>query len=300
MKQTSLAFHLLAIVIVVVWGTTFVSTKILLDAGLSAAAIFVIRFTVAYLTTVILSHDRLWCESLTDELLAMALGVTGGSLYFLTENLSLAFTATTNTSLIVCSCPLFATMMICAFFHQRLSRMQVLGAILAFMGMAAVVLNGQFVLHLSPIGDALAFAACLSWAVYSALIRLLLPFYSAAFINRKTFFYGILSIIPWFIFFPNQLPDFALFSQPLVLCNLAFLSLIASAACFCLWTVCIRHLGVIQATNYVYLNPISTMVAAALILSEPITPWFLTGSALILCGLFLHNIRSTKQKEVQS
>lgn len=288
MQQGKVFFHVLAIAIVIVWGTTFVSTKLLLQEGMSPAAIFAIRFAVAYITTIIISHKKLFCNSLRDELLMLALGVTGGSLYFLTENLSLVYTAATNTSLIVCSCPLFATLLFCGFFRQRLTPMQIAGAALAFVGMAGVVLNGQFVLHLSPLGDALAFAACLCWAFYSVIIRLLVS-YSTAFISRKTFFYGLVSIIPWFIAFPEQLPTMEQLSKPIVIGNLAFLSLIASAACFCLWTVCIKRLGVISATNYVYINPISTMITAAIILAEPITPWFLAGSALILLGLYLHN-----------
>jgi len=58
----------------------------------------------------------------------LALGVTGSSLYFLTENEALNYTTTTNTSLIVCSCPLVAALLISLFYKsQRLRKMQALG-----------------------------------------------------------------------------------------------------------------------------------------------------------------------------
>lgn len=291
MKPTQFTFHLLAILIVIIWGITFVSTKVLMLHGLTPAAIFAIRFAIAYVFMLALSHRRIFCSSWRDELLMMALGLTGGSMYFLTENLSLAYTTTTNTSLIVCSCPLFATMLICAAYRQRLEREQLMGAFFAFLGMATVVMNGHFVLHLSPLGDALAFSACLCWAVYSAIIRLVVDRYSAAFINRKTFIYGFLSILPWFLFKPEEVPSVSQLMDPLVASNLAFLCLVASVGCFCLWTVCIRRLGVIAATNYVYLNPISTMVVAFVVLGEVLTPWFFLGSFFILLGLYLHNYR---------
>ncbi len=62
------------------------------------------------------------------------------------------------------------------------------GAALAAAGMALVVLNGRFVLHLAPAGDLLALAAALMWMVYSLVIKRLGDRYAAAFVARKVFF----------------------------------------------------------------------------------------------------------------
>lgn len=289
MQNNNLLYHLIAILIVVVWGTTFVSTKILLLNGLTPAGIFAIRFFIAYIGLVIISHKRMFCKNLKDELLVVLLGLFGGSMYFLTENMSLNYTTTTNTSLIVCSCPLFSTLLICYFFKTKLIKSQILGDIFAFLGMAIVVLNGQFILHLSPIGDMLAFGACLCWAFYSLIMRLLVSNYSSVFITRKVFGYGLLTIIPWFLFRPEDSPVNVDFTNPLLWGNILFLSLVASLTCYSLWTVCLKRLGVIAATNYVYINPIATVGAAVVILNEQITIWFILGSLFILAGLWLHN-----------
>lgn len=289
MQNNNLLYHLIAISIVVVWGTTFVSTKILLLNGLTPAGIFAIRFFIAYLGLVIISHKRMFCKNLKDELLVVLLGLFGGSMYFLTENMSLNYTTTTNTSLIVCSCPLFSTLLICYFFKTKLTKFQILGDVFAFLGMAIVILNGQFVLHLSPIGDMLAFGACLCWAFYSLIMRLLVSNYSSVFITRKVFGYGLLTIIPWFLFRPEDSPINIDFTNPLLWGNILFLSLVASLTCYSLWTVCLKRLGVIAATNYVYINPIATVGAAVVILNEQITIWFILGSLFILAGLWLHN-----------
>ena len=126
------------------------------------------------------------------------LGITGGSLYFYSENEAMNFTTTTNTSLIVCSCPLFATLLVRMVYKDssRIHIVQLLGSLLAFVGMIIVVLNGRFVLHLSPVGDALAFTACMCWAIYSLLMKSVSNHYGAAFITRKVFFYGVLTILP--------------------------------------------------------------------------------------------------------
>ena len=300
-KSNNWFYHLVAFGIVTIWGSTFVFTKMLLQAGLSPAQIFTLRFLIAYF--LLLGWDmrtnafsmRWFCSSLKDELLMVTLGITGGSVYFLAENAAMLYTTATNTSLIVCSCPLFTMLLVALFYRQseRFSKMQVLGSAMAFLGMAIVVLNGRFVLHLSPKGDLLAFGACLCWAFYSLLMKPVLESYSTVFITRKVFFYGLLTIIPYFLWHPEEanllsfMPANSIYIPPTILYNLLFLGIVASMLCFLLWTWVMRKLGPVVATNYVYINPIATVVFAWWLLSEQITPFFVIGSVLILMGMYL-------------
>ena len=288
-------YHIVAFLTVAVWGTTFVWTKLLIINGLSPAQIFTLRFIIAY---VLLTGFSLWrgrhkwlSDNWRDELTMMALGLTGGSMYFLTENESLRFTTATNTSLIVCSCPLF-TMLIIALFYksERFSRLQALGSLLALIGMAAVVLNGHFVLHLSPLGDTLAFSACICWALYTLLMKPVMGRYPAMFITRKVFFYGILTILPYYIFVPDM-PSLNVLMRPEVALNLLFLGSVASMLCYLTWSWCMKGLGAVICTNWVYVNPITTIIAAWLILDEQITVYFLIGSILIIAGMYLSSKR---------
>jgi drug/metabolite transporter (DMT)-like permease len=162
------------------------------------------------------------------------------------------------------------------------------------------VLNGHFVLHLSPLGDALAFAACLCWAFYSLLMKAAIERYSDLFITRKVFFYGLLTIIPYFICKPEET---AIFNgqcsmdnvQWSIIGSLLFLGIVASLLCFLVWNWVIRKLGAVVATNWVYFNPITTIVFAAWLLREPITPWFLLGTVLILLGMYLCDRRVRRE-----
>ena len=284
-------YHTVAFLTVAVWGTTFVWTKLLIINGLSPAQIFTLRFIIAY---VLLTGFSLWrgrhkwlSDNWRDELTMMALGLTGGSMYFLTENESLRFTTATNTSLIVCSCPLFAMLIIALFYKsERFSRLQALGSLLALIGMAAVVLNGHFVLHLSPLGDTLAFSACICWALYTLLMKPVMGRYPAMFITRKVFFYGILTILPYYIFVPDM-PSLDVLMRPEVALNLLFLGSVASMLCYLTWSWCMKGLGAVICTNWVYVNPITTIIAAWLILDEQITVYFLIGSILIIAGMYL-------------
>lgn len=293
-RNNTWIYHLVAFATVAIWGCTFVSTKVLMLNGLSPAQIFTLRFLIAYVMMLAVYHSRLWADSWRDELKMMLLGISGGSLYFLSENEAMNFTSTTNTSLIVCSCPLFATLLVRLVYRSttRISMMQLGGSLLAFAGMVIVVLNGRFVLHLSPLGDALAFTACLSWSVYSLLMKWVSAKYGAAFITRKVFFYGVLTILPYYIFYPT-LPTAAVLTKPVVVGNLAFLGCLASKICFLTWNWCISKLGAVKATNWVYFNPITTMIFASWVLGEKITPYFLAGATCILLGMFVAD-RSTK------
>ncbi|MBR1413002.1 MAG: DMT family transporter, partial [Prevotella sp.] len=252
-------YHIVAFVVVALWGSTFVFTKMLLLNGLSPAQIFTLRFIIAYVLllayelTVKRSKFRLFCNSWKDELIMVLLGLTGGSLYFLTENAAMLYTTATNTSLIVCTCPLFAMLLIGLVYRQseHFTKIQVTGSLLAYSGMAVVVMNGHFVLHLSPLGDLLAFSACLCWAVYSLLMKPASMHYGTLFITRKLFFYGLLTIIPYYCLVPGFPSLDVIFSQPIIW-NILFLGVIASMVCYLLWNWVIRKLGAVVATNWVY------------------------------------------------
>ena len=304
-------FHLIAFLTVAVWGTTFVFTKLLIVNGLSPAQIFTLRFIIAYVMLTAFSllrplflrrklqaskpdkwrkvQHRWLSSNWRDEMLMLALGVTGGSIYFLSENEALRFTTATNVSLIVCSCPLFAMLIIGMFYKsERFASRHMLGSLLALLGMAIVVLNGRFVLHLSPLGDTLAFGACLSWALYSLLMKPVMYRYSALFITRKVFFYGVLTILPYYLVVPGM-PSLEVLLRPTVMANLFFLGCVASMLCYLTWGWCMARLGAVKCTNWVYLNPITTIVFAWLILDEQITSYFLIGAVFILLGMYILN-----------
>jgi len=229
----------------------------------------------------------------------VALGLTGGSLYFLSENAAMLYTTATNTSLIVCSCPLFAMFLFALIYRhsEPISKYQVTGSLIACLGMAVVVLNGHFVLHLSPLGDMLAFGACLCWAVYSLLMKAVVDKYPTLFITRKVFIYGLITIIPYYILKPSEASIFTTsffqFFNLSILLNLLFLGVVASMLCYLLWNWVISKLGAVIATNWVYFNPITTIFFAWWLLHEQITIWFLLGTILILTGMYLADKRHT-------
>lgn len=283
---SSYRYHLAALFSVIVWGATFVSTKVLITHGLTPAEIFLLRFSMAYLCILPLARGRLFARSWRDEALLLAAGICGGSLYFLTENMALEFAPASNVSLIVCTAPVWTALVLSLLDRrERMSRRQTLGALLAFTGMVLVVLNGRFVLHLSPRGDLLALAAAWLWVFYSMAVKHLAEHYPALFITRKVFFYGLLTILPLFAVRPFAVTG-EMLARPAVWGNLLFLGLIASMLCYLLWNAAMHRLGAVRTTNYIYLNPLVTILTAALCIDERITPVALFGAALILYGMW--------------
>lgn len=277
--------YIAAFLIVVVWGCTFVQTKVLINAGLRPDEIFTLRFVIAYLLILPFSWRRLFLANVKDELIALLLGLTGGSLYFIVENYALAYGYCSNVSLIVCLTPLVTALIVgWRYPAERLGKAGMVGSVVALGGMALVVFNGNFVLKLSPLGDVLALGACICWALYSLLIKHLGARYDNMLITRKVFGYGLLTIIPLLLWRGINC-DIVIYGGAAVWGNILFLGVVASMLCFLGWNWCLARLGTVRATNFLYLNPVIAIVSSALVLGERVTWIAVLGAVCILAGL---------------
>lgn len=278
--------YVIAFVIVVIWGCTFVQTKILINSGLRPDEIFLFRFTLAYILILPLAGKRLFLDNWTDEALAAALGLTGGSLYFVTENYALAYGYCSNVALIVCLTPMITAIIVgCFYKSERMGRSAVFGSAIAFVGMALVVFNGNFILQLSPLGDVLALAACLCWALYTLIIKRLQDKYSNMLVTRKIFGYGLLTILPMLLVRGVDI-ELLVDGGAVVWGNILFLGCVASLLCFLGWNFCLERLGTVRATNLLYLNPVISITTSAIVLGERVTWIAILGAVLILAGLY--------------
>ena len=104
----------------------------------------------------------------------------------------------------------------------------------------------------------------------------------------------MLTILPYYLFIPG-FPPIEVFSRPQVFGNLLFLGCLASMICFLTWNWCISKLGTVKATNWVYFNPITTMIFASWVLNEKITPYFLVGATCILLGMYVADKKTREE-----
>ena len=280
-------YHILAILTSAVWGTTFISSKLLLQEGLSPAAIMILRFVLAYVLRLPFVRGKWFCKRVKDELLMVLLGISGGSLYFLLENTALVYTQASNVAIIIAATPLLTMLTVNLLDRGKGASKRLYGySLMSLAGVALVIFNGHFVLKLNPIGDLLTFGAVVTWVIYRIIIAKVQERYSSWMITRKIFFYGVVTLLPYFLIEPWDV-TWEMMSRPMVWGNIAYLGVLASLGCYMTWNIVIKRLGAVDATNYLYINPIVAMITANLLLGERITPLAIAGTALILVGVYL-------------
>ena len=284
MTSNRLLYNVMALITVMVWGVTFVSTKVLIADGLDPAQIFIIRFAVAYLCTLLISHDRFLASSITDELFMLMAGITGGSLYFISENTALSLTFAANVSLIICCAPILTMILGKILFNDFIKPLAWIGTIIAFTGVGIVVFNSSEKYGINPWGDVLTFVAALSWAIYCLLLKTLSRRYSNLFITRKVFGYGVITAMLYYIL-TNDMHGFTITGT--IIGNLLFLSIGASFVCYLMWNASVKNLGAEKTSGYIYIVPLVTILTSMWILGEPVTITTLLGTILILGGVFM-------------
>lgn len=289
--------HLGALLCVSMWGVSFVSTKVLLNAGMQPVEIYIYRFSLAYVLIWGLKRTRLMSDNWRDEGLLMLCGLLAGSIYFLAENFGLRYTLVSNVSLLTSTSPLITALLVGLFYKaDRPGRGMLMGSMVAFLGVACVIFNSSFNLQINPLGDMLSLAAAFSWALYSLVLKRLNANYDVWFITRKTFFYGVLTALPFISIEPPHFSIPEIIDNTEVLSNLLFLGLGASLIAYILWANTVRFMGAVKANNYMYVQPIITLVVSAIWLGEKVSAVGYMGCALILLGLWLGDYLTQRTK----
>lgn len=287
MKPDIISGHLAAFVTILIWGTTFISTKVLLQT-FTPTEILLIRFLIGYAALWCIRPRRLNVGDKKQEWYFAAAGLCGITLYYLLENIALTYTLASNVGVIISIAPFFTALFAWLFLHDRRPGGRFfLGFVIAMAGIALLSFGKEAALQINPLGDLLAVIAAVVWAAYSILTKKISGFgYNTVLTTRRTFFYGLVFMTPISFFMDIQI-DLQDFMGSGVLPNLLFLGLGASALCFVTWNTAVRRLGSVKTSLYIYMVPVITAAASALILHEHITAAAICGIALTLAGLFL-------------
>ena len=292
-KQT--AGHLAALLTIVIWGTTFISTKILL-VDFQPVEILFFRFVMGFLVLLVAYPKKLKTADYKQELTFVAAGLCGICLYYLLENIALTFTLASNVGVIISVAPFFTAILAHLFMksEEKLRVQFFVGFVVAMVGIILISFNGRK-LEINPMGDFLAVVAAFVWACYSILTRKISSFgYPVILSTRRTFFYGILFMIPTLFFFDFQ-PDLSRFANMTYLFNILYLGLGASALCFVTWNFAVKELGAVKTSVYIYMVPVITVVTSVLILHEQLTLLAGIGTILTLIGLFLSEYKPERK-----
>ena len=277
--------HLLALFTVMVWGTTFIVSKVLLRT-FSQVEIILFRFSLGYLALWLAAPRPLRLQNPRHELYFAAAGLFGITLYFMGESLALRHTLASNVAVIIALVPFFTALVNrIVFADSRLTGRFFAGFVVAMAGVALISFGGSR-LSLNPLGDLLAFAAVVTWAFYTAALKKLGDCYPVLESTRRMFFYGLVFLIPLSALLRPQLHLQAL-AVPAHLGGFLYLGLISSALCYVTWNTAQRDIGPTATSNYIYLDPVITVAASFFLLKEPLTVWSISGTVLALLGLFI-------------
>lgn len=286
MTSKTTAGHLTALFTIVLWGTTFISTKVLLNAFQPVEILF-FRFVLGLCALHLACPHRLRGTTPKQELTFMAAGLCGVCLYYLLENIALTHTLASNVGVITSTAPFFTAIL--SRFVTRGERLEwnfFVGFLVAMAGISLISFNGLQV-RLNPTGDMLALAAAAVWACYAVLTKKIADFgHNTILTTRRVFLYGILLMLPSLFLFDFRL-DLARFQEPAALFNIVFLGIGASALCFVTWNLAVRMLGAVKTSIYIYMMPVVTVATSVAVLDEQITTMSALGMALTLAGLVL-------------
>ena len=283
--------HLLALFTVVVWGTTFIVSKVLLRT-FSPVEIILFRFSLGYAALWLAAPHGMKVQSRSHELLFAAAGLFGVTLYFIGESLALKYTLASNVGVIIAMVPFFTALVNRVIFaDEKLNGRFFAGFVVAMAGVALITFGGARGFAVNPVGDLLAMGAALMWAFYSAALKKLGESYPVLQSTRRMFFYGLLFLIPILLVLR---PDFHLgaLSVPQHWGGFIYLGLVPSALCYVTWNTAQRDIGTTSTSNYIYLDPVVAVVASVLLLKEGITVWSAAGTALALLGLVVSQNRT--------
>lgn len=287
MRQTAWAGHGAALLTILIWGTTFISTKVLLTSFQPVEILF-LRFVLGFLALCLIYPRRLRLGERRQELWFAAAGLCGVTLYYLLENIALTYTLASNVGVLVSVSPVFTAL----FSHFLLRREKLrpaffAGLAVALAGVVLLSYNGSAVLKLDPRGDVLALLAAAIWSAYSLITRHISSFgYPVVQTTRRIFAYGLVFMLPALLVFGFR-PSLAAVLEPVNLLNLVYLGLGACALCFVTWNFAVGKLGAVKTSTYIYLVPVVTLATSALVLGEPVTPLSAVGAALTVAGLAL-------------
>jgi len=286
MKNKDSFGHVLALITILIWGTTFISTKILLIT-FTAEEILAYRFFTAFLILLAIYPKNFKVLKIKEEILFCLLGITGVSFYFWTENLALKYTYASNVGLILSAIPIFTALL--AHFTRKDEKITfnlILGFIVAMVGIFIVIYNGK-AMKLNSLGDFMAIISAILFSIYSILIKKVSYKYNQLFVVRKTFFYGILTMLPIMFVSKVHMIKVSNLNMEIVL-NMLFLSVFASVLCFVMWNKAISLIGSVKTTNYIYFVPLITILSSAIFLKEKISLLMLIGGVLIITGVFIN------------
>jgi drug/metabolite transporter (DMT)-like permease len=274
------------------WGASGVAVKIA-QLQLGTFEIVALRFIIVtpllIFVTVLWKGKKAMGIDKKDLPYIAILAFLGIPLEFLLQVTSLAHTTATNFTLIFSLTPFFIIFASAILLGERITRHKTIGALLGFIGVTFIITNGSLAVSGNFLGDGIAFIANAVWALYTVMGKPINEKYSALTVLNYTFIFGALELLPFYFISPRLSPVEFTGSTWI---TMIFLTIFCSLIAFLLYNYGTERLPASIAGIFIYVQPLSGVALAALILGEPITVYTILGTFLIIYGIYEAERRS--------
>ena len=281
-----------ALFAVTVWGASFVATKIALQYTEPTTVVW-LRFTmgVLILGLIVILTKQFALPQGRDWGYFALLGFLGITFHQWLQSTGLQTAQATTTAWIITSTPIFIALLGLVILGERLALYQVIGILLATLGVLLVVTKGDLASlgagQFGTRGDFLVMISAVNWAVFSTLSRPGLKKHPATLMMFYVMGFG------WFftsvLFFAGSSSK-QIFAIPFDgWMALIFLGVLCSGVAYFFWYDALKVLPVAQTGAFLYLEPIITVIVAAVLIREAILLATLVGGIIILFGVWLVN-----------
>lgn len=269
------------------WGASGVAVKVALtqlDIFEIVAYRFIVAAVILFLITMLWKGRKALAVKTRDLPLLALLAFLGIPLEFLLQVLSLENTSVTNFTLIFCLAPFFIIFGSSLMTKEKITRNKIMGTLLAFAGVAFVVMSSGFALSANLLGDGVALLSCVVWAIYTVMGKPINQRYTTLTVLNYVFIFGALEMLPFLLFSPLTPPTSFIGDTWIAM---AFLTVFCSLAAFFMYNNGVEKLPASTVGMFIYLNPLAGVLLAAVVLGESVTVYTFAGMALIILGIFV-------------
>lgn len=295
MKDKSYIVHLAGVVAMVFWGMSFVwSTQVYQNLNPTATIFLRLAVATVFFTAILFAfrqNERIRKEHL--KLFALA-ALFEPFLYFIFEGYGLKDTSPIIGSTIIALIPLVTPIAASIFLKERLTVKNIIGIVVSFLGVVAMLLNKNLEFIASPKGVLFLCGAVIVAVGYSIALSKLTKFYKPMTITWVQNIIGMIYFIPMVIvmerFEPSNFANVGAYIVPL-----ACLGVFCSATAYALWAYAFSKLGASKANVYSNLIPVFTAIFSYFIIHEALTAGKIVGILLVVAGLVLSQMKSQRK-----
>jgi len=281
--------YVLILLAVIFWGTSFVATKKLLYE-IEPITIIILRLIIAsaLLSIIAIVAKRNFSLNLKSHGWIFILALIA-VFHLWIQVTGLQFTTAANTGWIIGTAPVFMAVMGLIFFKEKITLLSFGGIVLALFGLLMLIGKGDLtnIGLIQNKGDLLVLGSAFTWGVYSMVNKKISLTYSPLMTILYLFLMMAIIIVP-FNLDQNTINSVVNLSQ-LGWFMVLFLGLFCSGIAYVIWAQALRDLESAKVGAFLYLEPLITVFAAWIFLSEDITFLMLISGLLITIGVIIVN-----------